>query len=107
MRNQLNPIFKPAIIGVLVLVLGCSLIPSQSAEENKPELCQGNYQSEEEAKEQLARFAKSYSNLQEWKARAELIRILKEHQPEPLDTATEAEMQRILAAAARELAAHG
>ncbi len=38
------------------------------------QLCQGYYQSEEAAKEQLAKFASSYSNLTEWKTRAEHIR---------------------------------
>ena len=40
----------------------------------EPQLCQGHYHSEEAAKEQLAKFARSYSNLAEWKARAERIR---------------------------------
>jgi hypothetical protein len=38
------------------------------------QLCQGHYHSEEAAKEQLAKFAKSYSSLDEWKARAKRIR---------------------------------
>jgi hypothetical protein len=38
------------------------------------QLCQGNYQTEEQAKAQLARFAKSYSNLAEWKQRAKNVR---------------------------------
>ncbi|GAG52729.1 unnamed protein product, partial [marine sediment metagenome] len=38
--------------------------------DKKPQLCQGHYHSEEAAKEQLARFARSYSNLVEWKERA-------------------------------------
>ena len=59
-------------MSVLILVL--SPIPAQDAEEKKPQLCQGNYQTEEEAKEQLARFAKSYSNLDQWKVRAEQVR---------------------------------
>jgi len=46
----------------------------QGAENKKPQLCQGNYHSEEAAKEQLAKFARSYSNLAEWKIRAERIR---------------------------------
>jgi dipeptidyl aminopeptidase/acylaminoacyl peptidase len=50
------------------------LLPIQGAKEKKPQLCQGNYQTEEEAKEQLARFAKTYSTLEQWKARAERIR---------------------------------
>jgi len=40
----------------------------------EPQLCQGNFQSEEQAKAQLARFAKSYSTLAEWKERAKGIR---------------------------------
>jgi hypothetical protein len=40
----------------------------------QPQLCQGNYQTEEQAKQQLARFAQTYSNLAEWKARAQRIR---------------------------------
>ncbi|NIV36883.1 MAG: hypothetical protein GWN58_47850 [Anaerolineae bacterium] len=39
------------------------------------------------------------------RARAELDRILAEHQPEPLEEAAQAELQVILDAAARELAA--
>ncbi len=39
-----------------------------------PELCRGNYQSEQAAKNQLAAFARSYSSLPEWKARAKRIR---------------------------------
>jgi hypothetical protein len=62
------------VISVSVIVLGLSPVTVRSAEEKKPQLCQGNYQSEEEAKEQLAKFAQSYSNLEQWKARAKLIR---------------------------------
>lgn len=40
----------------------------------KPQLCQGNYHSEEAAKKQLAKFAKSYSNLTEWKERGKVVR---------------------------------
>ena len=74
MQSRLNEIYKIVVISVSVLVLGLSPIPAQGAEEKKPQLCQGNYQSEEAAKEQLARFAKSYSNLEQWKIRARRIR---------------------------------
>ena len=37
-------------------------------------LRQGNYHTEEQGKEELARFAQEYSNLNEWNARAEKIR---------------------------------
>jgi len=48
--------------------------PSCSHEPNQPILCQGYYQSPEQAKQQLQRFAATYSNLQQWKARAKRIR---------------------------------
>jgi predicted alpha/beta-hydrolase family hydrolase len=73
MRSQLSSIHKAVVISMFILVLGL-LVPAPGAEEKKPQLCQGNYQSEEEAKEQLARFAESYSTLEQWKARAERIR---------------------------------
>lgn len=73
MRSRINYADKTIIIGISLLVLGF-LLPAQSAEEKKPQLCQGNYQTEEEAKEQLVRFAKTYSTLEQWKARAERIR---------------------------------
>jgi len=57
-----------------MLVLSLSLIPAQGVGIKEPELCQGNYHTEEAAKEQLAKFARSYSNLRQWKARAEQIR---------------------------------
>ncbi|MHC4157459.1 MAG: glucuronyl esterase domain-containing protein [Planctomycetota bacterium] len=40
----------------------------------EPQLCQGHYQSEEAAREQLAKFATSYSNLTQWEVRAENTR---------------------------------
>jgi dienelactone hydrolase len=47
---------------------------SQAAENDEPQLCVGNYQTEEEAKVQLARFAETYSSLSEWQDRARTIR---------------------------------
>jgi len=44
------------------------------AQKKKVELCVGYYQTEEEAKKQLERFASTYSDLEEWKKRAEGIR---------------------------------
>ena len=43
------------------------------ADDNKIELRQGNFQSEQAGREELAEFARSYSNLQQWKARAKNI----------------------------------
>ena len=74
MHSRLGSIYKTVVIGMSMLVLGYSEIPAQGAKEKKPQLCQGNYHSEEAAKEQLAKFARSYSNLDQWKARARLIR---------------------------------
>jgi len=74
MQSRLSGIYKTMVISVSVLVFGLSPIPARGAEEKKPQLCQGNYHSEEEAKEQLAKFARSYSNLAQWKARAEQVR---------------------------------
>jgi len=73
MQIRLSGIYKTVVISISILVLGF-FVTAQGAEEKKPQLCQGNYQSEEAAKEQLARFAKSYSNLEQWKARAKVIR---------------------------------
>jgi hypothetical protein len=74
MQSRSGGICKKVVIGVSMLVLGFSGTPAQGAEEKKPQLCQGNYHSEEAAKEQLAKFAQSYSNLVQWKARAGRIR---------------------------------
>ncbi|MHC4574005.1 MAG: alpha/beta hydrolase family protein [Planctomycetota bacterium] len=65
-------------------------IYAQDANEKKPQLCRGHYHSEEAAKEQLARFGKSYSNLGEWKARARRIRegILRGAELQPLPGAS-------------------
>ncbi|MHC4680181.1 MAG: alpha/beta hydrolase family protein [Planctomycetota bacterium] len=72
MQGRLRSIRRIVVIGASVLAL--SAMQTQGAEERKPQLCQGNYQTEEQAKKQLAKFALSYSNLSQWKARAERIR---------------------------------
>lgn len=64
------------------LVMGCALVviavsvlfAEDAAKPSTPILCQGNYQTEAEAVAQLARMASTYSNLDEWKARAAAIR---------------------------------
>jgi hypothetical protein len=73
MQSQISSIHKTLVISIFILVFGF-FVPAPGIEEKKPQLCQGNYQTEEEAKEQLARFAKTYSTLEQWKARAERIR---------------------------------
>lgn len=45
-------------------------IPDQAFPGQEAELCQGNYLSEVAARHQLSEFARSYSNLKEWKQRA-------------------------------------
>ena len=74
MPSQSSIMYKTAIVSVLILLFGLLPMLSQSAEEKKPQLCQGNYHSEEAAKEQLAKFARTYSNLEQWKARAGQVR---------------------------------
>ena len=67
------------------------------AQKKKVELCVGYYQTEEEGIKQLERFASTYSNLEEWKKRAEGIRkgiifgselnkILKKYRKAPFNT---------------------
>jgi uncharacterized protein len=47
---------------------------SAQAAVEEPQLCVGNYQSEEAGKEQLARFAATYSTRAQWQQRAQRIR---------------------------------
>ncbi|HPC94812.1 MAG TPA: hypothetical protein PLU87_07725 [Sedimentisphaerales bacterium] len=54
------------ILAVVALAGG----PVQAQDNDEPQLCVGDYQSAEEAKAQLARFAQTYSNLSEWQQRA-------------------------------------
>ena len=64
-------------VGVSVVVavfLPLCVWAAENADSEKPQLCVGNYQTEEQAKEQLARFASTYSTLSEWQQRAQGIR---------------------------------
>jgi len=74
MKNPSVGICKVLIVGISMFSVILWSGITQGAEEKKPQLCQGNYHSEQAAKEQLAKFARSYSNLAEWKARAEQVR---------------------------------
>ncbi len=58
------------ILAVVALTGG----PVQAQDNDEPQLCVGDYQSAEEAKVQLARFAQTYSNLSEWQQRARINR---------------------------------
>ena len=63
------------ILGILpFLVVFICLVQSQEQKAEKTELCQGYYQNEEAARQQLLEFARSYSTLEEWKVRADRIR---------------------------------
>jgi len=55
---------------VVVVVLLTGVV----AAVEEPELCVGNYQTEAQAKEQLARFAATYSTQAQWQQRAQRIR---------------------------------
>ena len=74
MHARLDGVYKMAVLGVSMIVLGFCGTTTLTAAEKEPQLCQGNFHSEEAAKKQLAKFAASYSKAAEWKARAEHIR---------------------------------
>ena len=74
MRVRSDSVYKTVVLGISMIVLGFCRTTVLTAAEKEPQLCQGNYHSEEAAKRQLAKFAGSYSNLAEWKARAKHIR---------------------------------
>ena len=74
MQNRTVILCVVFIASVFVLAFAHFAATAAYAQEKKPQLCQGNYLTEEAAKEQLERFAKSYSNLDQWKERAKRIR---------------------------------
>jgi uncharacterized protein len=85
------------LITLLSVPLLCATANAEEvglAKENQPPveptLCVGNYHSEADAVKQLARFAATYSDLYEWKARAAKIRkqILRGAKLEPLPEKT-------------------
>ncbi len=65
-------------IGVIALAVPMHVLMAEDQENPKPTpepiLCRGHYHSEEDAVKQLARMAATYSNLDEWKARAAEVR---------------------------------
>lgn len=74
-HSQLSRFHRPTAVALSVLVLMCTgSVPAEESEKEGPQLCQGNYHSEEAAKEQLAKFAQTYSNRRQWRARARHIR---------------------------------
>jgi dienelactone hydrolase len=76
MKRLMQEIVRCALSCLLVTVLlshHC-LLGAGTPQADEPQLCQGNYQTEEQAKAQLARFAQTYSNRAEWQERARVIR---------------------------------
>jgi dienelactone hydrolase len=77
-KNRTFSIYKPLIAAISVFAIGSAGClrhqdaPPKTKEE--PQLCRGNYHSEEAAKEQLAKFTRSYRNLKQWKTRARRVR---------------------------------
>ncbi len=65
---------KYLAVSMVVASLSWSAQAAQNDADEKPQLCVGNYQTEEQAKEQLARFVSTYSNASEWQQRAQRIR---------------------------------
>ena len=79
MQALLVGISRTFIIGILTFVIGCSGYisaqrPAGKKAKSEPQLCRGDYHSPDAARDQLDRFAGSYTNLDEWKARAKRIR---------------------------------
>lgn len=56
------------LLGTAIGFSGSAL--AEDVNDREPQLCRGKYHSEQAAKEQLAKFAKSYSSPEQWKARA-------------------------------------
>jgi hypothetical protein len=71
MITRISPL--ALVLVVFPVALFAADEPTQTAAA-KPILCQGNYQTEAEAIQQLERMAATYSNLKEWKSRAGKIR---------------------------------
>jgi len=68
--------YRKLIVGISMLTIGFSgSVLGQDSKDKKPQLCRGHYHSEEAARDQLAAFARSCSNLDEWKTRAKRIRV--------------------------------
>ena len=77
-QNRPVSIYKTLTVIAIIAIVSSSHLSAQEAPAKKakrqPQLCVGDYQSEEAAIEQLAGFAQTYSNLDEWKTRARRIR---------------------------------
>jgi dienelactone hydrolase len=62
------------LLSAVILFFTGITIKTTAQTQDKSTLCVGQYQTPEEAKQQLERFAKSYNNLDEWEIRAATIR---------------------------------
>ena len=73
---QLSTIYSMMVFCIFgILIHNLEAQDSTKTMENKESyLCVGHYQTEEQAKKQLERFAESYSTLDQWKKRAQNIR---------------------------------
>ena len=77
----MTPLFRIAIASFLLVLIHSQTFSgrvvaqvAKATDEQSVTLCVGNYQSEIEAIRQLERLASTYSNLDEWKLRADAIR---------------------------------
>jgi dipeptidyl aminopeptidase/acylaminoacyl peptidase len=70
----MQSMWKCLAVSLVVAPLSWSAQAAQNDADEKPQLCVGNYQTEQQAKEQLARFVSTYSNASEWRQRAQRIR---------------------------------
>ena len=59
---------------LLVIIFIAITLIAQDEKSIHPRLRQGNFLTEEQAREELESFARSYSNLEDWQARAGRIR---------------------------------
>jgi dienelactone hydrolase len=76
-RNAFGKLLLVGMAALLTIWFSHSALAAEVKEresKEEPQLCQGHYHSEEAAKQQLAKFAGSYSTPEQWKARAKRIR---------------------------------
>ncbi|MCK5443565.1 MAG: acetylxylan esterase [Maribacter sp.] len=75
---------------LILCLLCCTYIKVSAQDDNESMLCMGDYQTEEEAVEQLKRIKSEFSTLKEWKNRTQIIRngILKGTELVPLPDKT-------------------
>jgi len=77
MKNKIN-FLKHIVLSTLMVYVFSSCDTSLNKKENKQkdevELCVGDYQTPEQAKKQLEKFASTYSTKEEWEARVEKTR---------------------------------